>query len=128
MYTTALPPALAKAAYKSLLLLQTESWRREKLHSLIIYFKRMAQQLELPILPSQTPIQPILIKNTPQTIALSAYLLQNGFLVNAIRSPTVPENSSRLRVSLCALHSENEIDRLLEQIALGLKLLKINDN
>lgn len=127
MYTTAMPPALAKAAYTSLLLLQTESWRREKLRSLIIYFKRMTQQLELPILPSQTPIQPILIKNTAQTIALSAYLLQNGFLVNAIRPPTVPENSSRLRISLCALHSENEIDRLLEQIVLGLKLIKIND-
>lgn len=127
MYTTAMPPALAKAAYTSLLLLQTESWRREKLNSLIIYFKRMAQQLELPILPSQTPIQPILIKNTKQTIALSDYLLQNGFLVNAIRPPTVPENSSRLRISLCALHSENEIDRLLEQIVSGLKLIKIND-
>lgn len=128
MYTTALPPALAKAAYTSLLLLQAESWRREKLQSLIIYFKQMAQQLEIPILPSQTPIQPILIKNTEQTLALSAYLLQNGFLVNAIRPPTVPENTSRLRVSLSALHSEKEIDRLLEHISLGLKLIKINDS
>lgn len=128
MYTTALPPALAKAVHTSLLLLQTESWRRAKLQSLITYFKQMAQQLELPILPSQTPIQPILIKNTEQTIALSAYLLQNGFLVNAIRPPTVLKNTSRLRISLCALHSESEIDRLLEQIAVGLKLIKINDN
>ncbi len=128
MYTTALPPALAKAAYTSLLLLQTESWRREKLQSLITYFKQMAKQLELPILPSQTPIQPILLRNTEQTLALSAYLLQNGILVNAIRPPTVPENTSRLRISLSALHSENEIDRLLEHIALGLKLIKINDN
>lgn len=128
MYTTALPPALAKAARTSLLLFQAESWRREKLQSLIAYFKQMAQQLALPILPSQTPIQPILIKNTEQTMALSAYLLQNGFLVSAIRPPTVPENTSRLRISLSALHSENEIDRLLEQIAMGLKLIKINDN
>lgn len=128
MYTTALPAALAKAAHASLLLFQTESWRREKLQSLITYFKQMAQQLDLPILPSQTPIQPILVKNTEQTMALSAYLLQNGFLVSAIRPPTVPENTSRLRISLSALHSENEIDRLLEQIALGLKLIKINDN
>jgi 8-amino-7-oxononanoate synthase len=128
MYTTALPAALAKAAHTSLLLLQVESWRREKLQNLITYFKQMAQQLELPILPSHTPIQPILVKNTEQTIALSAYLLQNGFLVNAIRPPTVPENSSRLRISLSALHSENEVNRLLEQIALGLKLIKINDN
>jgi 8-amino-7-oxononanoate synthase len=128
MYTTALPAALAKAAHTSLLLFQTESWRREKLQSLITYFKQMAQQLDLPILASQTPIQPILVKNTEQTMALSAYLLQNGFLVSAIRPPTVPENTSRLRISLSALHSENEIDRLLEQIATGLKLIKINDN
>ncbi|MGC1854378.1 MAG: 8-amino-7-oxononanoate synthase [Candidatus Aquirickettsiella sp.] len=123
MYTTALPPALAKAVHTSLLLIQTESWRREKLQSLITYFKQIAQQLELPILPSQTPIQPILIKNTEQTMALSAYLLQNGFLVNAIRPPTVPENTSRLRISLSVLHSEKEIDKVLEQIAMGLKLI-----
>ena len=128
MYTTALPAALAKAAHTSLLLFQTESWRRAKLQSLITYFKQMAQQLDLPILPSQTPIQPILVKNTEQTMALSAYLLQNGFLVSAIRPPTVPENTSRLRISLSALHSENEIDRLLEQIATGLKLIQRNDN
>lgn len=128
MYTTALPPALAKAAHTSLLLLQTESWRREKLQGLITYFKQMAHQLALPILPSQTPIQPILIKNSEQTMALSAHLLQNGFLVSAIRPPTVPENTSRLRISLSVLHSENEIDKLLEQIASGLKLIRINDN
>lgn len=128
MYTTALPPALAKAAHTSLLLLQAENWRRDKLQSLINHFKRTAQQLMLPILPSQTPIQPILIKNNKQVLALSAYLLQNGFLVNAIRPPTVPENTSRLRISLSTLHSENDVDRLLEHIALGLKLIKINDN
>lgn len=128
MYTTALPPALAKAAYTSLLVLQAESWRRKKLQSLITYFKQIAQQLELPVLPSETPIQPIIIRNTEQTLALSAYLLQNGILVNAIRPPTVPENTSRLRISLSALHSENDIDKLLEHIALGLKLIKINGN
>ncbi|MFZ0219122.1 MAG: 8-amino-7-oxononanoate synthase [Candidatus Aquirickettsiella sp.] len=128
MYTTALPAALAKAAHTSLLLMQAESWRREKLRGLIRHFRQMAKQLDLPILPSHTPIQPILVKNSGQAMALSAYLLQNGFLVNAIRPPTVPENTSRLRISLSALHSETEINRLLEQIVLGLKLTKINDN
>jgi 8-amino-7-oxononanoate synthase len=128
MYTTALPAALAKATHTSLLLLQTESWRREKLQSLIRHFKQMAKHLDLPVLPSDTPIQPILVKNNEQTMALSTYLLQNGFLVNAIRPPTVPENTCRLRISLNTLHSENEINRLLEQIAAGLKLTKINDN
>lgn len=127
MYTTALPPAIAKATHTSLILLQKEYWRREKLQSLITYFRKVAQQLDLPILPSQTPIQPLLVGNTEQTLALAEFLLQNGFLVNAIRPPTVPRNTSRLRISLSALHSENEINRLLEKIAVGLKLQKIND-
>lgn len=124
MYTTALPPAIAKATYASLMLLQKESWRREKLRSLINHFKKMAEQLNLPILPSQTPIQPLLIGNTKQAMALADFLLQNGFLVNAIRPPTIPKNTSRLRISLNALHSEKEIDNLLEKIAIGLKIVK----
>ncbi len=61
MYTTALPPAIVKATHTSLLLLQTEGWRREKLCGLINHFKYVAHQLELPVLPSHTPIQPLLI-------------------------------------------------------------------
>ena len=127
MYTTALPPAIAKAIQTSLTVLQTENWRREKLQDLINHFKQIAAHLGLPVLPSQTPIQALLIGASEPTMALASYLLQNGFLVNAIRPPTVPKNTSRLRISLSALHSKNEIDRLLEQIALGLKLIKIND-
>jgi 8-amino-7-oxononanoate synthase len=128
MYTTALPAAVAKAAHTSLVLLQTENWRREKLKSLIKHFRKIAKHLDLPLLLSNTPIQPILMKNNEEAMALSAYLLQNGIWVNAIRPPTVPENTCRIRISLSALHSENEINRLLEQIALGLKLIKINDD
>jgi 8-amino-7-oxononanoate synthase len=127
MYTTALPPAIAKAIHTSLILLQAENWRREKLQGLISHFKQMAEHLGLPVLPSQSPIQALLIGGTEPTIALATYLLQNGFLVNAIRPPTVAKNTSRLRISLSALHTKNEIDRLLEQIALGLKLTKVND-
>lgn len=119
MYTTALPPAIAKATHISLLLLQKENWRREKLGYLIEHFKHRAKQLELPILASQTPIQPILLKDSDRAMKLAAHLFQKGFLVNAIRPPTVPKKTSRLRISLSALHSENDIDRLLEQIAIG---------
>lgn len=127
MYTTALPPAIARAVHTSLTLLQTECWRREKLWYLIAYFKKVAKQLELPLLLSLTPIQPLLIGNSAQAMALAEYLLQNGLLVNAIRPPTVPKNTSRLRISLTVHHLESEIDCLLEKIAIGLKLLKIND-
>lgn len=91
---------------------------------LIHTFKQVAKQLELPLLPSNTPIQPILVKDTKQTMALSAYLLQKGFLVHAIRPPTVAEKTSRLRINLSILHSKSEINRLLKQIALGLKMIK----
>lgn len=121
MYTTALPPAVAKATHTNLRLLQKENWRREKLCSLIEHFKHAAKQLELPFLASQTPIQPLLIGEPEQAMKLAAYLLKNGFLVNAIRPPTVPKKTSRLRISLSALHSEQNINNLLEKIALGLK-------
>ncbi|MDQ8039488.1 MAG: 8-amino-7-oxononanoate synthase [Rickettsiella sp.] len=121
MYTTALPPAVAKATHTNLRLLQKENWRREKLISLIEHFKCVAKQLELPFLESLTPIQPLLIGDPEQTMKLATYLLKKGFLVNAIRPPTVPKKTSRLRISLNALHSEKNIDSLLEQIARGLK-------
>lgn len=120
MYTTALPPAIAKATHTSLLLLQKENWRRKKLCYLIEHFKCAAKQLELPVLASQTPIQPILLGEPERAMKLAAHLRQKGFLVNAVRPPTVPKNTSRLRISLSALHSENDIDGLLEQIAIGL--------
>lgn len=120
MYTTALPPAIAKATHASLMLLQKENWRRKKLDNLIQYFKKGAEQLRLPVLASQTPIQPILLRESDRAMKLAAHLFQNGFLVNAVRPPTVPKNTSRLRISLSALHSENAIDNLLEQIERGL--------
>lgn len=123
MYTTALPPAIAKATHTSLLLLQEENWRREKLWCLIDYFKQVADQLGLPLLPSKMPIQPLLMGEAEQAMKLAAYLLRKGFLVQAIRPPTVPRKTSRLRISLSALHSESDINQLLEQIAIGLKYI-----
>jgi 8-amino-7-oxononanoate synthase len=121
MYTTALPPAIAKATHRSLLLLQTETWRRDKLQSVIKHFKHMAKQLELPVLASQTPIQALMLGEPERAMQLATHLLRNGFLVHAIRPPTVPKKTARLRISLNILHSENDINRLLEQVAIGLK-------
>jgi 8-amino-7-oxononanoate synthase len=123
MYTTALPPAIAKATHTSLLLLQRENWRREKLRSLIDYFKRVSYQLELPLLLSSTPIQPLLVGEPEQAVDLAEYLFCNGFLVSAIRPPTVPKNTARLRISLSTLHSKSDIDQLVEQLAVGLKYI-----
>jgi 8-amino-7-oxononanoate synthase len=73
--------------------------------------------LKLPLMPSTTPIQPLLLGGADSALHFSAALRQRGILVPAIRPPTVPEGSSRLRITLSAAHSESQIDRLLEALA-----------
>lgn len=116
IYTTALPPAVAAATRCSLSLIENESWRREKLTALIQYFKQAARQLELALMPSETAIQPILIGGSTEALAASEALLQQGFWVSAIRYPTVPKGSARLRVTLSAEHSQAQIDQLLDAL------------
>jgi 8-amino-7-oxononanoate synthase len=113
IYTTALPPAVAEATRASLRLLQTENWRREKLHSLIKQFRSGATELGLQLMDSQTPIQPLLIGDNGKAMAMSATLLEKGILISAIRPPTVPEGTARLRITLSAEHNEEDVERLL---------------
>ena len=116
IYTTALPPAVAEATRTSLKIIQTESWRREKLKHLVGYFRAGAGQLGLPLMASASPIQPVLIGEAKQAVTISNTLLNQGFLVSAIRPPTVPKNSARLRITLSALHEEQHIVQLLEAL------------
>ncbi|MEZ5501740.1 MAG: 8-amino-7-oxononanoate synthase [Halioglobus sp.] len=118
IYTTALPPAVAAASVESLRLVQQEPWRREHLADLIQRFRQGARQLDLPLLPSGSAIQPLLVGTASRALALSAKLLEQGFLIAAIRPPTVPAGTSRLRVTLSAAHSNEHVDRLLEQLAI----------
>jgi len=117
IYTTALPPAVAAASLESLRLLHDESWRREHLARLITRFRSGAQQLELPLMPSASAIQPLLAGDAARALDISEQLRQRGLLIGAIRPPTVPAGTSRLRVTLSAAHSEAQIDQLLEQLA-----------
>lgn len=116
IYTTSQPPAVACATLKSLELLRSESWRREHLRVLIERFRHGAEAIGLTLMDSFTPIQPILIGGSRQAMALSAALRDRGLLVGAIRPPTVPAGSARLRVTLSASHSEAQVDRLLEAL------------
>ncbi len=116
VYTTALPPAVAAATRCSLRLLQTESWRREKLRGLIDYWKQGAEQLQLPLMPSATAIQPLLLDSSEKAIYFSQQLDEKGFLISAIRPPTVPQNQARLRITLSAEHEQTDIDHLLEAL------------
>lgn len=113
IYTTAQPPAIAAATLASLKLVQSENWRREHLQALIKQFREGATQLGLPLMPSATPIQPILIGSSEQAINLSQKLEKCGLWVTAIRPPTVPAGTARLRVTLSAAHTVADVDKLL---------------
>ena len=116
IYTTALPPAVAAASLASLGLLQEESWRREHLLALIARFRRGAEALELPLMDSCSAIQPLLVGAAGRAVTLSRLLRDRGYLIGAIRPPTVPAGTSRLRITLSAAHSQEQVDRLLEQL------------
>ncbi|MFG0398796.1 8-amino-7-oxononanoate synthase [Pseudomonas sp. zjy_11] len=117
IYTTSQPPALACATLKSLELLRRETWRREHLAALIRQFREGAQQMGLQLMDSPTPIQPIVIGDSGQALRLSHLLRERGLLVTAIRPPTVPAGSARLRVTLSAAHSEAQVQLLLNALA-----------
>lgn len=113
IYTTATPPAVAAATRASLRLIQTEAWRREHLQQLIAHFRRGAMQLGLQLLDSFSPIQPIVIGSEAKTLAIAEKLAARGILIIAIRPPTVPSGSSRLRITFSAEHSLAQVDQLL---------------
>jgi len=117
IYTTAMPPAIAAATRASLKLVQQEHWRREKLNSLIEQFKQGANELGLELMPSDTPIQPILIGDAKKALGISKQLKQQGILVTAIRPPTVEKGTSRLRVTFSASHNDNHIKLLLDKLS-----------
>lgn len=116
IYTTAMPPAVAAATLASLELVRNGQARREQLTRLIQRFRQGAEQLGFELMASDTPIQPILVGPSEQALALGDALEQRGIFVGAIRPPTVPEGSARLRVTLSAAHSEEQVDQLLEAL------------
>jgi len=120
-YTTAMPAVLAETLRESILLLTEESWRREKLNGLIDYFRTSALQLGIKLIDSPTAIQPIIIGDNQIATHLAEELMQQGIYVAAIRPPTVPENTARLRITLSANHQKNEIDRLLDGLITTMK-------
>jgi 8-amino-7-oxononanoate synthase len=117
IYTTATPPALAEATRVSLALARREDWRRVHLHDLIARFRSGANQLGLALSDSPTPIQPLLAGSSQGALAWAKALEADGFLVAAIRPPTVPEGKARLRICLSAAHTSVMVDRLLDALA-----------
>ena len=124
IYTTAMPAAIAEATRCSLTVLQNEPEHLQNLNSNITYFRNCCNQANITIEKSQTAIQPLLIGDDERAILISQQLFELGFLVTAIRPPTVPEGTSRLRITLSAKHDKQHIDQLIQAL---LSLLKRND-
>ncbi len=114
VYTTAMPAAIAEATRSSLKLIIADDWRREKLKHLIKRFRLGADQLGLPLMPSDTAIQLLLMGDSQRAVEISNTLLNKGFLIGAIRPPTVANGEARLRITFSANHQEQQIDKLLD--------------
>jgi 8-amino-7-oxononanoate synthase len=127
IYTTALPQPVAAASRKALEIAQRESWRRERVLALAARFRAGAQQLgvavmgacygEVQAMHPLTPIQPVMMGSAEAALRAQRELFAAGFCVVAIRPPTVPRGSARLRVTLSAAHTEAQVDALLEALS-----------
>jgi 8-amino-7-oxononanoate synthase len=115
VFTTALPPMIACALQASLRLIESEPERRARLAQLVARWRDGVRGLRSGRPgESQTAIQPWIVGESSRALALSAALAERGLLVPAIRPPTVPAGSARLRVSLSAAHTDAQVDRLCE--------------
>ncbi|AEP29476.1 aminotransferase class I/II-fold pyridoxal phosphate-dependent enzyme [Brumicola nitratireducens] len=119
VYSTAIPAAQARATRTSLQIMR-KGIEREMLHQNISKFKGLAIAAGLPILPVDGPIQPIIIGDPTKALAISQHLKSLGIWVNAIRSPTVPKHSDRLRITLSALHQTQDIQALVDALSLSM--------
>src|SRR6266403_1831365 len=117
IYTTALPQPVAAATRRALELAQAESWRRERVLALTARFRRHAKEAQVPLGDSATPIQPVVLGSAAAALAAQRQLQEAGLWVVAIRPPTVPQGSARLRITLSAAHTEAQVDELVAQLA-----------
>ena len=117
IYTTAIPAIIAAANLHNLKLIEQDSSFRLALQQNIKYFKQLCQKKGISLMPSDTGIQPVVINDTKRLMKISERLKQNGFLVGAIRPPTVPLNTDRLRVTLSATHTNQQISDLVEWLS-----------
>ena len=112
IYTTATPPLLAHALLESLELIRREEWRRDRLRELVRYLRARLQARRWRLEPSETAIQPLIIGANAEAVAVAEALARGGLLVPAIRPPTVPQGTARLRISLSAAHVPDDVERL----------------
>ena len=118
IYTTSMPPAIAAATRASLKLLSSEPWRREQLAANIQLFQQGVRRIGLDLMPSDTAIQPIVIGEDALAMQCQNFLKEQGIWISAIRPPTVPKGTARLRITLTASHTTAHIHQLLDSLQL----------
>ncbi|MBS0211889.1 MAG: 8-amino-7-oxononanoate synthase [Proteobacteria bacterium] len=116
IYTTAPPPAVAVAALAAVKMARNEPWRRAKLEGLVARFRQGARERGLRLLDSHTPIQPLPVGDNALAVHVAQELEARGFLVGAIRPPSVPPGGARLRITLSAAHTDHDVDALLDAL------------
>jgi 8-amino-7-oxononanoate synthase len=117
LFTTGVPPLLVEALRASLRIIRDDVRRHAHLEALIARFRARMRELPLQLLDSRTAIQPVIIGDNAAAVALADALWQRGFWVPAIRPPTVPKGTARLRISLSAAHSTGDVDALVDALA-----------
>ncbi|MES3007164.1 MAG: 8-amino-7-oxononanoate synthase [Pseudomonadota bacterium] len=116
IYSTAMPPAVAEATRTSLRILREEPWRRARLQELVTRFRHRVAGLGLPLLESTSPIQALILGDVEKAQRASSILAKEGIHVSAIRPPTVPVGTSRLRITFSAAHTDAHLDRLVSAL------------
>lgn len=117
VYTTALPPSVAAATRAAIQIFQTEPERREKLNSNINYFRQATESLHLQTLNSKTAIQPILLGDSETALQATKLLQQQGLWITAIRPPTVPAGTARIRITISCEHRQSDLDQLINALS-----------
>jgi 8-amino-7-oxononanoate synthase len=116
VFTTASPPALAAALRASLRVIERDDWRRVRLRAHVARLREGLSGLPWKLVPSETPIQALAVGSNDTAVELMEALLDRGVWVPAIRPPTVPAGTARLRISLSAAHESGDIDRLVQAL------------
>ena len=117
MYTTALPPAVCAASIAGIKLIQKDPSLRESLWRNVRFLKEKLESLSLKVIPSESPIIPILIGDAKKAVDVSKFLYKKGILIPAIRPPTVPAKSSRLRMTVMSTHTKKDLEKLLDVLS-----------
>ncbi|KEI03268.1 8-amino-7-oxononanoate synthase [Clostridium botulinum] len=125
IYSTALSPSSIAVSLKAIEIIKSDEKRRENLLSLSAWFQKKLRELNFNIPHSKTPIIPIIIGDVEKTIEMSKYLLKEGIYIPAIRPPSVPNGTSRLRISLMATHTKKDLELVIEKLKTIGKLLNI---